>query len=382
MDQASGIDVSGTGDELDPPDSTPGSQGTEVPDDKPPEQDGAAGGADNETGLKEEKDELLVLQEGLTIREKPPREMLDLVRDKNARGLQQDFNLLGPGTRLYLKWPDRFKKRVPVPYNTPWVELLLVKECAVSQGSRKIWNWSHPIRSELTGNLELGHDEAWEIMAPIATREENKCRAERNTNIHHRMNKLKAPVVSSKYLEADALQPEKGANGTSEFDEYLENHPEVFKSYEYNDSENCQFGQNPNLDIINVSAESRNYQPHTPPQPLTVPPPQPPAQPVTVPPAQPLTDAGPPPPPTAPSSVGMSITSTRLGEFMSEIDVVIKQGIFNLILEEITIVSPEVERLLKIEKVALKMVHNVDRAITTGRTPVTIKPLWRKLYII
>ena len=155
-----GIDISGAGDELDP-DLTAG-EGTEVLGDRPPDlPGGAAGGESHETVKEEEKDGSMVLQEGLTVKDKPPREMLKLVRDKNAKGLLQDYSLLGPGTRIYLRWPDRFKKRVPAPYNTPWVELLLVKECALSQGSRKFLNWSHPIRNDLTGNIELKKEEAW-----------------------------------------------------------------------------------------------------------------------------------------------------------------------------------------------------------------------------
>ena len=118
MEQVGEVGASGNADGGDPPETDPVGQGTEgnhgeMPGGKPPEQEGAAGGGESETGLKEEKDELL------TMREKPPRDMLERVRDKNDRGLEQDFDLLGPGTRLYLKWPDRFKGRVPAPYNTP-----------------------------------------------------------------------------------------------------------------------------------------------------------------------------------------------------------------------------------------------------------------------
>ena len=123
---------------------------------RPPDHpNGTAGTEGHEDMKEEEKEETLVLQEDTPASDKPPAELLARIREKNKQGLLQDYSLLGPGSRVYLKWMDRFRKKVPVPYNTPWAELILVKECKVSEGTRKIWNFAHPFCIELTGNVEL-----------------------------------------------------------------------------------------------------------------------------------------------------------------------------------------------------------------------------------
>ena len=171
------------------------------------------------------------------------------------------------------------------------------------------------------------------------------------------MNSMKSPVVSLLCLDAKALQPNPPDNYTEEFDDYQQDNPELFNNYVYNDNlPECQFGQLPNLAIINVSAESGNYQPLP----------------------QPLRNAG--PPSTVPSSVGISIHSSRLGEYINDINIVTKQGIFNVILDNIPIMNHEVQKLLDVEKVALKMIHNVERAVIANKTCATIKPLWKKLH--
>ena len=131
-----GIEMTGTAEEGNPhPTTAEGDGVTDRPPDHPP---GAVGGEGHEGVKEEEKDGTVVLQEGRTAKDKPPAELLARIREKNKKGLLQDYSLLGPGSRVYLKWPDRFRKKVPAPYDTPWVELLLVKECAVSKGTRKI----------------------------------------------------------------------------------------------------------------------------------------------------------------------------------------------------------------------------------------------------
>ena len=82
----------------------------------------------------------------------------------------------------------------------------------------------------------MEENQAWEIIGEIATKEEDKCRSERNKDPAHKMNDLKSPVVSLLCLDANALQPNPGDNGTEEFEEYIQDHPDLFKNYIYKDN--------------------------------------------------------------------------------------------------------------------------------------------------
>ena len=121
--------------------------------------------------------------------------------------------------------------------------MILVKECKVSEGTRKIWNFAHPYCIELTGNVVLKPGDAWELMAKVATKEEVRDREDRNINENHRLNNLKPPVISAKHLDEDILQPTTPRSATPQFDPYLSTHREIFESHEFRD--NLDFGQNP-----------------------------------------------------------------------------------------------------------------------------------------
>ena len=80
----------------------------EVPGAKPPDKEGGEGqGKILEEGQMEG---FMNVEERLVESKKPARNLLESIRNRNAKGLEQNMNLLGPGTTLYIKWPDNLKK--------------------------------------------------------------------------------------------------------------------------------------------------------------------------------------------------------------------------------------------------------------------------------
>ena len=200
--------------------------------DNPPDYLVETAGAGGHEEMKEEqKDRTLVLEEGAHANDKPPGELLARLKEKNKQELLQDYSLLAPGSRIYLKWFKRFRKTVSAPYNTPWTELILVRECVVSEGTRKVWNFAHPYCVEIKGNVTLMPGEAWELMTKVATREEIRDRDERNMKEGHRLNKLEAPIMSAKHLDEDTIQPTTPRSATPQLDPYLSSHRELFESH-------------------------------------------------------------------------------------------------------------------------------------------------------
>ena len=54
--------------------------------------------------LQNKQDQQLPLE-----KKKPPRNILEKLIEKNAEGLEQSPDLLGPGTMVYVKWPPQFR---------------------------------------------------------------------------------------------------------------------------------------------------------------------------------------------------------------------------------------------------------------------------------
>ena len=113
-------------------------------------------------GTREEQDENLQesqwqeppsLAEKPLEKKKPSINLLEAIRMRNARGLEQDHTLLGPGTMIHVKWSDAFKKENQSPWDTPWGYIRLTEEAQVSKPPEKAaWNWTHPTKPDIAGH--------------------------------------------------------------------------------------------------------------------------------------------------------------------------------------------------------------------------------------
>ena len=98
------------------------------------------------------------MKEEIDAGDKPPGKLLTEIKEKNQQGLLQNYRLLVPGTRIYTKWFGRFKKKhvKKAPYNTVWTRIVLVNECLISKGTRKIWNFASPYGDDIKGHVTQG----------------------------------------------------------------------------------------------------------------------------------------------------------------------------------------------------------------------------------
>ena len=106
--------------------SVPGGaeENVEEPKDPNPEEATAPGGetrtepSDNFSITREEQDLAIFYenlqesqgQEQTLVQKKPPKNLLETIRARNARGLEQEHVYLGPGTMIHVRWPDAFKR--------------------------------------------------------------------------------------------------------------------------------------------------------------------------------------------------------------------------------------------------------------------------------
>ena len=95
-------------------------------------------------------------QEQPLEKKKPSINLLETIRARNARGLEQELAWLGPGTMIHVKWPDALKKENQSPWDTPWGYIRLTEEAQVSKPPEKsAWNWAHPTKADITGHIKL-----------------------------------------------------------------------------------------------------------------------------------------------------------------------------------------------------------------------------------
>ena len=171
------------------PKSVPGGaeENVEEPKDPNPEEATASGGetraepSDNFSITREEQD-LATLYENLQerqgqeqtlIQKKPPKNLLENIRARNARGLEQEHVYLGPGTMIHVRWPDAFKKENQSPWDTRWGYVRLTEEAQVSKPPEKsAWNWTHPTNPNISGHIKLEPLKAWEIIRGVGTKEQ------------------------------------------------------------------------------------------------------------------------------------------------------------------------------------------------------------------
>ena len=159
---------------------------------------------------------------------KPPINLLEIIRRRNTKGLEQDLTLLGPGTMIHVRWPDVFKKENKSPWDTDWGYICLTEEAQVSKPPEKTaWNWSHPTKPDITGHIKLEPNRAWEIIRGVATKEQEISRSDRNKDPAHTYNKLKAPAMTKTPLNAKQQQPEEIEVGAEEFQEHAEQFPNL-----------------------------------------------------------------------------------------------------------------------------------------------------------
>ena len=124
---------------------------------------------------------------------KPSRNILERIRERNSRGLEQDPSLIGPGTILFIRWTESVRKEIKAPYNTPWAYVRLTELCDVTKPEAPTYNWTHHKDENLTGHIKLQSMQAWEIIKDVATKEEQISRVERQRSATHPFNILKAP---------------------------------------------------------------------------------------------------------------------------------------------------------------------------------------------
>ena len=188
-------------------------------------------------------------------KKKPPRNIFEKLIEKNAMGLEQSPDLLGPGTMLYVKWPPSFKKSNKAPWDTMWGLIKLTEETIKSNPMKAAWNWVNPTRAEVHGHIKLVKNQAWEITKKLVTREQEKARVERNKDSAHDHNKLAAPTMTNVLLQARQDQPEPVQDQQEEFQDIFKKHPELVKEGPLA-AEGILAGQL----TVDISANSNNFQ--------------------------------------------------------------------------------------------------------------------------
>ena len=341
--------------EGDPNPNLPPIGGNDVANQSPDYLKETAGVGSHEEMKEEQEESSLVVEEEDQAGNKPPGKLLIKIKEKNQQALLQDYSLLVPGIRIYTKWFGRFRKKfVKAPYNTPWTQIVLVSECLVSQGTRKVWNFGSPYCAEIKGHVTLMPGEAWEIMANVTTREEIKDRDDRNLQEGHKLNKLPASLMETELLEEDPSQPTTSKSATPQLDPYLTSHSELFESIPFKD--NSDFGQNPNMQVLNVSARTANFMPQLD---TTIPSPY----------------MAPPGISSRPPSTTGSMNTTRLEEFMDRLERELRERVFNYALKDTPIVTKEIKDLLLYERLCCRIVNNVEIAISAERSSNPIQPI-------
>ena len=114
--------------------------------------------------LTNEEREITVMYENIVDKQKqqqpleqkkPPRNILEKLLEKNAKGLEQSPSLLGPGTMFYVKWVPQLKKSNKAPWDTAWGLIKLTAETHQPHDSKAAWHWVHPTRAEVRGHIKL-----------------------------------------------------------------------------------------------------------------------------------------------------------------------------------------------------------------------------------
>ena len=319
-------------------------------------QEGAGAGAeppDKETGEAQEEtpkegqvEESQSMGEKLLEKKKPARNLLDSLRSRNAKGLEQDPSLLGPGATLYIKWSDSLRKENKSPWNTAWGYISLTEECFVSEPQKPVWNWIHPTDQNLTGHIKLEPNRAWEVVRGVVTKEQEESRIQRNKEPGHEYNTLKTPTMTKVPLKVQAHQPEPVADETEEFLGHTEQYPGLFED-----------GTFENQKVVNITADSKNFEVE-----------------VSQPREQDVISVH----PTA-STAGLSIHSSVMENYLNGLSSEIKSHLFNVILSNVIITRPEVRELVGREMRGLKLIKSMTKATAENRKVSTVRKVWQML---
>ena len=210
--------------------------------------------------LQNKQDQQLSLDQQQPLeKKKPPRTILEKILEKNAKGLEQSPDLLGPGTIVYVKWSSQFRKSNKAQWDhwdTPWGLIKLTEETQKSNEEKAAWNWVHPTRVEIHGHIKLVKNQAWEITKKLVTKEQEKARVDRNKDLAHDHNKLAAPTMTNVLLQARQEQPEPVQDQQEEFQDIFKERPELLKEGPLA-AEGILAGQL----TVDISANSNNFQP-------------------------------------------------------------------------------------------------------------------------
>ena len=296
---------------------------------EPPDKE--TGEALEEIPKESQVEESQSMGEKLLEKKKPARNLLDSLRNRNAKGLEQDPTLLGPGTTLYIKWSDSFRKETKSPWNTAWGYISLTEECSISKPPDKpAWNWIHPTDQNLTGHIKLDPNRAWEIVRGVVTKEQEESRIQRNKEPGHEYNTLKSPTMTKAPLKVQDHQPEPVEVETEEFVGNTEQYPGLFED-----------GAFENLKIVNITADSRNFEVE-----------------VSQPRQQDAVSLH-----SGASTAGLSIISSVMENFLTGLGPEIKSHLFSVILADIKITRPEVRELVGREMRGLKLIKSMRKAV-------------------
>ena len=311
---------------------------------KPPDQEhGEAQEESHKEGMGEGPQSL---GEKLLEKKKPPRNLLDSLRNRNAKGLEQDPALLGPGAILYIKWSDTFRKETKSPWNTAWGYISLTEECSVSKPEKPTWNWVHPTDQNLTGHIKLEPSRAWEVVTGIITKEQEESRVRRNKEPAHEYNTLKSPTMTKVALKVQAHQPEPVDNETEEFLGHAERFPMLFEE-----------GTLENQKVVNVTADSRHFEVEVSQQK-----------------DQDVISLH-----STASTAALSVHSSVIQNYLNGLSPIIKSHLFNVALDNIKITNPEVRALADRELRALKLIKSMTKAAQENRKASTIRKVWEML---
>ena len=351
----------------------------EQPKDSKPEEPTVSGGESRaeppvDFSITREEQDLEVLytnlqgsqgQEQPLEKKKPSINLLETIRARNARGLEQEHAWLGPGTMIHVKWPDALKKENQSPWDTPWGYVRLTEEAQVSKPPEKsAWNWAHPTKADITGHIKLEPTRAWEIIRGVATKEQERSRSDRNKDPGHDHNKLKAPNMTKVPLIVHKKQPKVVQVGAEEFLEHSQQHPELFKEGPLEAE-----GTLKNQKTVDISDNSNNFERPKPSKSkhpdsisslnLSV--------------ASRVTKGA------ALSTTALSTASSNMEGFVKEIDATIRTNLFNVMLENTQITNSDVQTLVAREWQGLRLLKSLSRGIQEKISITILKNIWNML---
>eukprot|EP00090_Calanus_glacialis_P005663 TRINITY_DN1437_c1_g1_i4.p1 TRINITY_DN1437_c1_g1~~TRINITY_DN1437_c1_g1_i4.p1 ORF type:complete len:1159 (+),score=364.41 TRINITY_DN1437_c1_g1_i4:829-4305(+) len=300
--------------------------------------------------------------------------VLEAIRARNTKGLEQQHTWLGPGTIIHVRWPNALKKENQSPWDTDWGYIQLTEEATVSKPPEKsAWNWIHPTKPDITGHIKLEPSRAWEIIKGVATKEQEKSRSDRNKDPGHNHNQLKAPNMTKIPLNVLKKQPEVVQTGAEEFLELSQQHPELFKKGPLEVEGILKYQK-----TVDISDNSNNFEEPT------------------------LSRAEPKPPKSkhsddisslnlsmtsrvtqgagaALSTTALSTASSHMEGFVNGIDATIRTNLFNVMLGGTQITNPEVQTLVAREWQGLRLLKGLNRGIQEELSINVLKNIWKML---